>query len=241
MAEPFGLRIDGVHAGYGDVRVLRGLSLDVPAGAVTAIVGPNGVGKTTLIDTVMGLIPATAGRVLVGETNLLRLPATARREHGLALVPQGRRVFRSLTVEEHLALARAADEGPFGADWVYATFPRLAERRRALARTLSGGEQSMLAIARALVTAPRLLLMDEPTEGLAPLLVATVREVVGTVKAAGVTVLLVEQNLAFALAVADRVAVMRRGEIAGVWPRAEIAGVERLADLVLGVGQEAPR
>ncbi len=232
--EPPILRISGVDAFYGASQVLHGAALDVPRGGVTAIVGPNGVGKTTLINAVMGLVPVAAGRIEVDGVDLTDLAATARRRHGLALVPQGRRVFRSLTVDEHLALGGPGSSGRFDRDWVFETFPRLEERRRSLARTLSGGEQSMLAIARALVTNPRLVLMDEPTEGLAPLLVETVRAVIDGIRSVGVTVLLVEQNLGFALAVADRVATMHRGAIDRVQPRSEIADIDELSAAVLG-------
>ena len=222
---------------FGPSHVLQGVTLAVPAGLVTAVVGRNGVGKTTLVNAVMGLVPASGGRIALGETDLLHRPATDRRRLGLALVPQGRRVFRSLSVDEHLRLVPLAPGAAFDRERLYATFPRLRERRAALAHTLSGGEQSMLAIARALVTNPTLLLMDEPTEGLAPLLVETVRGVVAGLRESGITLLLVEQNLGFALAVADRVAVMQRGRIAMVLPRREITDVEALSRLILEGGE----
>lgn len=228
------LRIIGVDAFYGVSHVLHGTTIDVPRDGVTAIVGPNGVGKTTLINAVMGLVPVTHGAIEIDGFDLAGRPATIRRRHGLALVPQGRRVFRSLTVEEHLSLVGAAMAGPVNRDWVYTTFPRLAERRRSLARNLSGGEQSMLAIARALLTNPRVVLMDEPTEGLAPLLVERVREVIGAMQAMGTTVMLVEQNLVFALAVADRIATMHRGAIDQVRERSAIADLDELRAAVLG-------
>ena len=228
------LRIEDLHAHYGVSHVLQGVTLDVPAGQVTAILGRNGVGKTTLINALMGLHPATGGHVTYEGADLLRRPATARRRLGIALVPQGRRVFRSLTVDEHLSLAGPGDDGLFTRDWIFETFPRLRERQRALARTLSGGEQSMLAIARALTANPRLLLMDEPTEGLAPLLVATVRAVIERIRELGLTVLLVEQNLGFALSVADRVAVMHRGKVEQTFERGAVPDVATLSDLMLG-------
>jgi ABC-type branched-subunit amino acid transport system ATPase component len=213
--------------------VLQGTSLDVARGRVTALVGRNGVGKTTLINSVMGLTPAATGSAWFGDVDLLSLPATRRKRLGIALVPQGRRVFRSLSVDEHLGLVASAKNSRFSKEWVYETFPRLAERRKSMASNLSGGEQSMLAIGRALTVDPTLLIMDEPTEGLAPLLVETVREVVDQLRATGLTVLLVEQNLQFALDVAASVAVMHRGAIDHVYERSQIADVAVLGDLIL--------
>ena len=231
------LRIEQVHAYYGLSHVLQGICLDVTAGQVTAVVGRNGVGKTTLINTLMGLVPASAGQMLLGGADLAKLPPTRRRGLGMALVPQGRRVFRSLTVDEHLQLVTIPAGSPYTRDRLYEIFPRLHERRRSLAKNLSGGEQSMLAIARALTTNPRLLLMDEPTEGLAPLLVERVREIIERVREQGLTVLLVEQNLQFALACADRVAVMQRGAVAQVFEPGAVPDRAALSDLIMGHDQ----
>ncbi len=228
------LSIKDVHAHYGSSHVLHGITLAVPARKVTAIVGRNGVGKTTLVNTIMGIVPPTGGSIFVGATDLVGLPAYGRGRLGLALVPQGRRVFRSLTVDEHLSLAKSVAGNPFTREWLFGLFPRLQERRAALARTLSGGEQSMLAIARALSTNPGILLMDEPTEGLAPLLVDAVRKIIVTMRDMGLSILLVEQNLAFALSVADRVAVMKRGAIVQVCERDDIDDVGALSNLILG-------
>jgi ABC-type branched-subunit amino acid transport system ATPase component len=227
------LAIESLHVYYGMSHVLQGTTLAVPEGQITALVGRNGVGKTTLVNAVMGLVSVQSGAIHFSGSDLTSLPATRRRRLGIALVPQGRRVFRSLTVDEHLDLVPASTGNPYSREWVYATFPRLAERRKSLAANLSGGEQSMLAIGRALTVDPRLLIMDEPTEGLAPLLVETVREVVATLRERGLTVLLVEQNLRFALDVADRVAVMHRGAVDHVYWRDEIADVAQLGDLIL--------
>ncbi len=227
------LRISNVHVHYGLSHVLQGVSLDVPGGSVTVIAGRNGVGKTTLINTIMGLIPASSGSIQYGQAELTRRPAYERQRLGLALVPQGRRTFRTLTVEEHLHLIPADRRGRFTPDYLYRIFPRLQERRSSLARTLSGGEQSMLAIARALTANPRLLLMDEPTEGLAPMLVNTVRDVVLHLRELGITVLLVEQNLAFAHAVADRIAIMDRGQIIHLFEGGNLPGVEELGRAML--------
>lgn len=228
------LTIEEVHVHYGASHVLQGVTLAVPPGRVTAIVGRNGVGKTTLMHAVMGLVPVTGGRITVAGQNLAGLPAHQRRGLGLALVPQGRRLFRSLTVAEHLHLLGSAGAGNFTEATIFDLFPRLAERRHNLARNLSGGEQSMLSIARALITNPTLLLMDEPTEGLAPLLVALIRNTILKMRAMNLTVLLVEQKLKFALAVADYIAVMERGVIVRIFARDEITDVEALSDLILG-------
>lgn len=231
--EPPLLTISDVHVSYGMSHVLHGATLDVPRGQVTALVGRNGVGKTTLVNAIAGLVPVQSGVMLLGDADLTRLPATARRGLGIGLVPQGRRIFRNLTVAEHLELAPRSASNPFSRDWIYRTFPRLEERRTSMASNLSGGEQSMLAISRALTIDPKLLIMDEPTEGLAPLLVETVRQVIERLREQQLTVLLVEQNLQFALDVADRVAVMDRGSIEHLFARDEITDVAQLGDLII--------
>jgi branched-chain amino acid transport system ATP-binding protein len=232
-ADPVALRIEELHVYYGLSHVLQGVSLDVPTGQVTAIVGRNGVGKTTMVNAIMGLLPQTKGRVLVGDENLLDHHAFDRKRFGLALVPQGRRLFGSLTVEEHLHLVRPIAESPYDVEAIWELFPPLDKRRRALARTLSGGERSMLSVARALILNPAILLMDEPTEGLAPLLVDAIGEVVLKMREQGFTLLLVEQKLPFALRAADRIAVMERGAIAGIYGQGEIDDVEALSQLIL--------
>jgi branched-chain amino acid transport system ATP-binding protein len=207
--------------------------LDVPAGEVTAIVGRNGVGKTTLINTIMGMLPPTEGVVSVGDTNLLDHPAYDRRGLGLALVPQGRRLFGSLTVEEHLHLVKPIQSSPYDREAIFELFPPLRERRRALARTLSGGERSMLSVARALILNPTILLMDEPTEGLAPLLVEAIGEIIREMRQHNLTILLVEQKLDFALSVANRIAIMERGAIARVFEHDTVDDVEALSHLIV--------
>lgn len=232
-ADRVALRIEGLHVHYGPSHVLQGVTLDVPTGEVTAIVGRNGVGKTTLINTIMGMLPATKGTVMVGDENLLGHPAFDRKRFGLALVPQGRRLFGSVTVEEHLHLVRPISESPHDVESIWGLFPPLRERRRALARTLSGGERSMLSVARALILNPAILLMDEPTEGLAPLLVDTIRDVVLKMRQQGLTILLVEQKLPFAIETGDRIAVMERGAIGRIYEHGEIDDVEALSQLIL--------
>jgi branched-chain amino acid transport system ATP-binding protein len=206
------LEVDDVHTYYGDSYVLQGVSLRLEPGAVLGLVGRNGMGKTTLIRTIVGFTPPRRGRVLIKGHEVTGWPSNRIVTLGLGLVPQGRRVFRSLSVRENLRVARRP-----GGRWTEETamelFPRLRERAESRAGTLSGGEQQMLAIARALVTNPELLLMDEPTEGLAPLLVREVGQVIQRLKGEGLSILLVEQNLPMALGLADHVHVMSRGRI----------------------------
>lgn len=234
---PIALSIEGVHVHYGLSHVLHDTELSLPQGEITAIVGRNGVGKTTLINSIMGLIPITEGSIVLykGEQalELAKRPASDRKKLGMALVPQGRRLFRSLTVEEHLNLVTPIKPEPYRIESIYEIFPRLYERRRASSSTLSGGEQSMLAISRALILNPDVLLMDEPTEGLAPLLVDVIGQMIVKLKAVGLTVLLVEQKLKFALNTADQIAVMERGRILSVYPRDQIQDADALSEIIL--------
>jgi branched-chain amino acid transport system ATP-binding protein len=216
------LEARGLRAGYRQGTVLHGVDLSVARGRILALLGRNGVGKTTLVLAIAGLIRPSGGAVRLGGVELTgRRPDEIARA-GLGLVPQGRRIWPNLTVAEHLALAgrRARRPQPSGgavrghtADELYQLLPRLAERRRQLAGQLSGGEQQMLAIARALVTGPSVVLLDEPSEGLAPLLVDQIGAMIRAMAAAGVAVLLVEQDLHLAFGVADDIAVMARGAI----------------------------
>ena len=209
------LSVTDLHTYYGDSHVLQGVSLQVARGTVVAVLGRNGVGKTTLCRSIAGFTPARAGRVVFDDVDL-----TSRRPHqicrlNLRIVPQGRRIFSSLTVAEHLGIAGRprADAGGWNIPKIFDVFPRLGERRHHRGGELSGGEQQMLAIARALVANPTLLMMDEPTEGLAPALVADVGGLIRRVKSEGTSVLLVEQNAAFAVKLADHVYVMSQGRI----------------------------
>ena len=210
------LRLDGVVAGYGGGQVLRGIALEVPAGTVTALVGPNGAGKTTLVHAIAGLVPITAGTIELAGTVLSRYPPHRVARAGVALVPQGRRVFASLTVAEHVTLARAG-RGHASGEWdaarVLDLFPRLRDRLHHRGGQLSGGEQQMLAFARALLRQPHLLLLDEPCEGLAPDLAARLRRLVGELATEGMTVLLVDHGPEAVLDVADRIAVLDHGRV----------------------------
>ena len=230
------LEVEDLAGGYPGTRVLDGVDLSVPEGGVLCLVGRNGVGKTTFMHTVMGMLPAT-GRVRFDGADLLGRPTHKIARAGLALVPQGRRVFGPLTVEENLTIAaHTGRDGHWRLPEVYELFPRLRERRRNRGDQLSGGEQEMLSIGRALVTNPRLLLLDEPSDGLAPSIVNLVGDVVQTLSGEGVTILLVEQNLALALRVATQVAVMTKGRITFRGAPADLrADAGRVRDL-LGVG-----
>jgi len=211
---PVMLEVRDLHAAYGDSMVVQGVSLTVEAGQVAAVLGRNGVGKTTLIRAIAGLTPARAGTVLFNGEDVTTLPAHIIARRGVGLVPQGRRLFASLDVREHLVLG---DRPGNGHGWniarVLGLFPRLRERLRQRGAKLSGGEQGMLACGRALVGNPDVLLMDEPSEGLAPLLVRELGRIVAALRAEGTAILLVEQNLAFALRVADHVYLMSKGRI----------------------------
>jgi branched-chain amino acid transport system ATP-binding protein len=208
------LKIDDIHTYYGDSYVLQGVSLEVTKGAVVALLGRNGVGKTTLVRSIVGFTPARRGRIVFNEKDITHLSSHRIIKLGVGLVPQGRRVFPSLTVRENMAVAERGSEGQ-GWDFrkIYSLFPRLEERRDQKARTLSGGEQQMLAIARALISKPLLLVMDEPTEGLAPVLVREVGDAIRRLKEEGLSIFLVEQNLAFARKFADQVHLMSKGSI----------------------------
>lgn len=210
------LTVEGLSSAYGRIEVLHGVSLAVAAGEIVALVGSNGAGKTTLLRTLSGVRPATAGRIVFEGEDIHRLPPHRRVSRGIAQSPEGRQVFGPLSVDDNLRLGafRRNDGGVRERlEEVYALFPALAERRRTPAVSLSGGQQQMLAIGRAVMSKPKLLLLDEPSLGLAPLLVEQVLRAVVDLKRAGVTVLLVEQNAAAALAIADRGYVLEVGRV----------------------------
>jgi len=229
------LEVRSLDVYYGRAHALQGVSLQLASG-VLAVVGRNGMGKTTLCNAITGLVPATGSVKLAGEEILGRSPNRIA-DAGVGYVPQGRRLWPSLTVDEHLRLAsRSARRGAWTVARVYETFPRLAERKRNGGAQLSGGEQQMLAIGRALLLNPRVLVMDEPTEGLAPVIVQQVEQMLGTLAHEGeVAVLLIEQNLGVALSVADTVAVMMNGRIARAMPARELAADSELQQRLLGV------
>ena len=208
------LEVEDIHTYYGDSYVLQGVSLRVDQGQVVALLGRNGVGKTTLIRSIIGFTPPRRGAIRFKGTEITRFPSYQIARMGIGLIPQGRRIFPSLDVREHLeVVARPRDGSGWSMKAVLALFPRLRERLRNRGNTLSGGEQQMLATGRALVCNPDLLLMDEPSEGLAPLLVQELGRIIRELKANRISILLVEQNLAFALGLADYVYILSKGKI----------------------------
>ncbi|MBS0517095.1 MAG: ABC transporter ATP-binding protein [Proteobacteria bacterium] len=208
------LDVAGLNGWYGKSHILQGIDLAIRDGELVALLGRNGVGKTTTMRGLTGLLPRAEGRVRFDGTDLLGLPPHVIARRGLALVPEHRGIFGTLTVEENLSLAARRESRWRIAD-IFTMFPALAERRRTPGGKLSGGEQQMLSIGRALVTGPRLLLLDEPTEGLAPVIVDRLVELIRDLKATGLSILLVEQSLDVCLAVADRLAIIDSGRI--VW------------------------
>lgn len=208
------LQVSNLHAGYGSLEVLRGVSLHVCAGEIVALLGANGAGKTTLLKSMVGLLPATSGRVRIHGRDIKGQPPWRGVSNAVMLVPEGRQLFADMSVRENLIIGGYHNpDRKMDLELVIDRFPRLRERIGQIAGTLSGGEQQMLAIARALMSRPRLLLLDEPSMGLAPLMVKEVFAEVCRLKETGVTVLLVEQNATAALGIADRAYVMETGEI----------------------------
>ncbi len=208
------LEVEDIHTYYGDAYVLQGLSLKLEKGQILGLLGRNGVGKTTLVNSVMGFNRPRRGRILFKGMDITGTSSFETARVGMGLVPQGRRVFPTLSVEENLNVAeRGAGRGGWSLDRIYALFPHLKERRAQRARTLSGGEQQMLAIGRALMTNPDCLIMDEPSEGLAPIVIQGVWDTIAKLKQEGLSILLVEQNAALAIKLVDYVHVMSKGQV----------------------------
>lgn len=216
------LTVSKLQGGYGETRILFDVSLTVAKGEVTALLGRNGMGKTTTIRTIMGLLPARAGSISLDGAALTGLPPYAIAQRGLGLVPEGRQVFPTLSVPENLLAT--ARPGAWTAERVYALFPRLAERRTHLGRQLSGGEQQMLAIGRALMTNPAILILDEATEGLAPLIRAEIWACLARLKAEGMAILLIDKTLDALLRLADRHVIIEKGVTVWSGSSAELAG-----------------
>jgi branched-chain amino acid transport system ATP-binding protein len=239
------LEVRDLHAGYGKAEVLAGINLRAHAGSVVTVIGPNGAGKSTLLNAIMGLLPAR-GHLFYDGVDLAREALETRVMRGIALVPERRELFASMPVEDNLVLGayrrfrRRERTWRDELDNVYALFPRLRERRAQLAGTLSGGERQMLAIGRALMGKPKLLLLDEPSLGLAPLIVRDIFEVIGRLRATGVTILLVEQNARAALEVADYGYVLETGAITLQGPARGLADDARIVESYLGARRENP-
>lgn len=232
------LEVEGLEAGYGGVRVLFGVDLAVGESELVTLLGRNGMGKTTTVRAIMGLLPPARGRVLVDGRNVAGAPPHQIARLGIGLVPEGRQVFPSLTVEEHLrAVARPAACGrePWTITRIFALFPTLAERRHHLASQLSGGEQQMLAIGRALSTQPQLLILDEATEGLAPLVRREIWQVLAQLRAAGLSILLIDKHIEAMLRLADRHYVIEKGRIVWSGTSAAFRAEPQLAARYLGV------
>ncbi len=232
------LTVEGLRSRYGRIEVLHGIDLDVASGEIVTVVGANGAGKTTLLKCLSGIQPLSAGSIMFRGEALTTVPAHTRVKRGLAQSPEGRQIFTNLTVEENLRLGAylfADDKVERDMQDAFMMFPILKEKRNLAAGGLSGGQQQMLAIARALMARPSCLLLDEPSMGLAPILVAQIFDVVKSMKALGVTVLLVEQNAFGALSVADRGYVMETGRITMSGPAADLIADERIRAAYLGI------
>jgi len=233
------LKLDNIQVAYGDVQVLHGLSLEVYAGEIVTLLGSNGAGKTTTLRAIAGLRPTRRGEIQYESKTLSLRPASHRAEMGIALVPEGRELWAQLTVQENLELGayskKARPKAAASLERVFALFPRLKERRRQLAGSLSGGEQQMCAIGRALMIEPKLLMLDEPSLGLAPIIVEQVFQVIRQLHSTGITILLVEQNLKKALEVADRGYVVETGKIKIAGSSADLSTNEAIRAAYLGL------
>ena len=238
------LNVIDLHAGYGRAEVLSGLNLKLAKGSVVTVIGPNGAGKSTTLNALMGVLPHK-GQVLFEGEDISQLGLEARVMRGLALVPEKRELFTTMSVEDNLVLGgwrpMRLGERAWRAelDKVYALFPRLLERRKQMAGTLSGGERQMLAVGRALMSKPKLLMLDEPSLGLAPLVVKEIFRIVSALREAGVSILLIEQNARAALEVADYGYVLETGEIALEGPAGDLAGDARVVETYLGKKKQA--
>ena len=232
------LKIKDLHVSYGGIHALRGANLEVPDGKIVTLIGANGAGKSTMLRTISGLVKAESGSVTYNDVELLGKPINKVLELGIAQVPEGRRVFADLTVLENLKIGAYLRKDKAGIEedikWVYHLFPRLEERHWQLAGTLSGGEQQMLAVGRALMSRPKVLMMDEPSLGLAPIVVQEIFEIIRAINKEGVTVLLIEQNANMALKTADYAYVLETGEITKSGTGAELLADESIKEAYLG-------
>jgi branched-chain amino acid transport system ATP-binding protein len=230
------LEVQDIHTYYGDAYVLQGLSLSLEQGQILGLLGRNGVGKSTLVNSIVGFNPPRRGRIVFKGADITQISSFQTVRSGMGLVPQGRRVFPTLSVEENLMVAeRSPDRHGWNLERVYALFPRLQERRNQRAKTLSGGEQQMLAIGRALMTNPDCLIMDEPSEGLAPIIIQGLWEAVAKLKQQGLSILLVEQNAHLALKLVDYVHVMSKGQVVYSASPDELRANEHIKSSYLGI------
>ena len=234
------LRLSAVRSGYGKITIIKGIDLHVESGSITAIIGSNGAGKSTIMKTVTGMVENSGGKILFKGKDISPVPAYERVKLGISLVPEGREIFGRLTVERNLAMGAYTVESEESfrknRDFAYRLFPRLRERKKQLARSLSGGEMQMLSIGRALMSNPSLLLLDEPSLGIAPVVVKQIFTVIRELNEEGmVTVLIVEQNVKEALALADYTYVLKNGEIELEGPSKELAGSDMIKKSFLGM------
>ena len=231
------LKVDNMHVYYGAIHAIKGISFEVNEGEIVTLIGANGAGKSTTLNTVAGLLKPREGSILLEGQSLLGIPAHKLVSRGMALCPEGRRIFQQMTVRENLEMggySRPAEEIDASIDDVFQRFPRLKEREKQIAGTLSGGEQQMLAMGRALMSKPKLLMLDEPSMGLAPILVEQIFDIIKELNAAGTTILLVEQNARMALSVAHRAYVLGTGKITMSGAAADVLADDRVRAAYLG-------
>ena len=231
------LKVDDIHVYYGAIHAIKGVSFEVNEGEIVTLIGANGAGKSTTLNTVAGLLRPRSGSIVFDGKNLSAVPANKTVSLGMALCPEGRRIFQQMTVRENLEMGgftRPKAEIPVSMEEMFQRFPRLKEREKQIAGTLSGGEQQMLAIARAMMSKPRLLMLDEPSMGLAPILVEQIFDIIKELHAAGVTILLVEQNAQMALSIADRAYVLETGKVSKTGPANELLHDDDVRKAYLG-------
>jgi len=231
------LKVDDIHVYYGAIHAIKGVSFEVNEGEIVTLIGANGAGKSTTLNTVAGLLRPRSGSITFDGKNLSAVPANKTVSLGMALCPEGRRIFQQMTVRENLEMGgftRPKAEIPVSMEEMFQRFPRLKEREKQIAGTLSGGEQQMLAIARAMMSKPRLLMLDEPSMGLAPILVEQIFDIIKELHAAGVTILLVEQNAQMALSIADRAYVLETGKVSKTGPANELLHDDDVRKAYLG-------